>query len=33
VANADERARAAADVVLAAGYFDGTLAAVERVRG
>jgi hypothetical protein len=33
VANADERARDAADVVVAEGYFDGTLAAVERVRG
>jgi hypothetical protein len=32
VANADDRARAAADVVLEEGYMDGTLAALESVR-
>jgi hypothetical protein len=33
VANADERAQAAADVVLEAGYMEGTLAALESIRG
>jgi hypothetical protein len=32
VANADDVAKAAADVVLSEGYFDGTLAALDAVR-